>query len=594
MPLGEVIHNEQGEPTGFTCSECAYVHPFETHAQECCPQYECSFCGNLYAYDYQAEDCHPEYECDNCGDITRDYNHECEYDDDVPHDDYGNPIEVNYPPEIRDIVPTTQLYVPSLPLRPARYCSIEQELCSGATIVARMLADLGVSQYNTVANYSRDADPRWILIKQDSSLPEKGGEVVYSRFNLSNTAEVKRLSKTVACIRALREGNLVTTTTAAGTHIHISALDEDGGNVFGPAQMASLYEIFSFTEEVLFQLATAGWQYHRDQGGEYARALTKFDKVSAGKVARSFQHHDHRYFSLNFLRLLNAARNCSCGACVSGDWDDCECGSLRMGTIEWRVFNATTKPETLHAWVLLSHGLTAAAFGHQLGTLQPNAWQHTAPEKHAWIFSWILQNCPFLDEERQIIVNCARRVPSLQIDWDDFARNDPAWGDLELPDLEEEGEHLLNIGLAIETSRENRGITQSRLLPPLPTSRLRACLLLRRVAGRSHLLSGRPSTWPRPRRSLRTKGTQTKCSNERSFMLQPNHVKALNSARSLIADCERKASAEHGYQYGKFAEACKTADAAIFNVLVIARAWLGAEISTEDLYPEEEETLVLN
>lgn len=69
-------------------------------------------------------------------------------------------------------------------------------------------------------------------------------------------------------------------------------------------------------------------------------------------------------------------------------------------------------------------------------------------------------------------------------------------------------------------------------------------------------------------------------------MLQKQHVQALKRARSLVADYERRAAAEPGYEYGKFAEACKACDAAIFNVLMIARAWLKADISDDDLYSE--------
>lgn len=450
MPIGSALYSdEDGSLRGWSCSVCGYEHVHAEHmsnneesAMECCPQYECEHCGERYAYQSDANACHPGYDCDSCGEYTQDPDHVC--DEDVYYDDHGNRQEVGYPEEIHLIIPQTLLYVPRIEGRPARACSVEQEICSGAAVVARMLNRIDLSMYDRIMSYGRDADPRWMLVKTDSSLPPGGGEIIYSRFNLAQTEDVRKLSKAVACIRALREEGLVKTTTAAGTHIHIGAVDESGGNVFGPAQMASLYEIFSFTEEVLFQLATAGWQYHRDQGGEFSRALTKFDKVSAGKIARSFTNHDHRYFSLNFLRLLEAARRCNCGACVSGDWSECECGVMEQGTIEWRVFNATTKPETLHAWVLLAHGLTAAAFDHQLGTLTPNAWRQTSEELHPWIFGWILRNCPFLDEERQIIVNCARRVPTLKIDWEDFIRNHGGWGQLELPDLEEEGEHLVS------------------------------------------------------------------------------------------------------------------------------------------------------
>lgn len=67
-------------------------------------------------------------------------------------------------------------------------------------------------------------------------------------------------------------------------------------------------------------------------------------------------------------------------------------------------------------------------------------------------------------------------------------------------------------------------------------------------------------------------------------MLRKEHVTALVRARALAQQYEQLASAEPGYENGKFAEACKACDAAIFNVLVIARAWLKVDISNDDLY----------
>lgn len=420
MPYSGMTRDTSLGGMQFQCNNCGYWHETETTATECCPQYGCSYCGNRYVTPHEAEDCHPEWECEECGNYTRDPDHECGYPD-----GYDGP---KYPRDkILAIKPKVMLYVTSIEGRPARVCSVEQELSSGAQVVAKMLYDSEVSPYDRMMSYSQDVDPRYAIVKSDSSLPHGGGEIVYSRFDLSRSQDVRRLSTALVRVRAMKDEKLVTTTTAAGTHVHISATDVNGGTIFGPKQMAALYEIFSYCEEVLFLLATAGWQSHRDAGAEFAKALRKYEKVSAGKIARSFSHHDHRYFSLNFLRLLEAARRCSCGACISGDWEDCECGVLKTGTIEWRVFNATTKPETMYAWVLLAHGVTAASFQHELGTLEPNAWQATDREKHQEIFEWILSKCPFTDAERQVIVSCARRVNDLHVDWGAFERSFPEW-----------------------------------------------------------------------------------------------------------------------------------------------------------------------
>ena len=72
-------------------------------------------------------------------------------------------------------------------------------------------------------------------------------------------------------------------------------------------------------------------------------------------------------------------------------------------------------------------------------------------------------------------------------------------------------------------------------------------------------------------------------------MLSKTHIRTINRVRQLLKHYEYRAASEHGYAEGKFAEACKAAEDALANVLVIARAWLGTEMSDEDLYLKGEE-----
>jgi hypothetical protein len=287
-----------------------------------------------------------------------------------------------------------------------------------------MLYDMGIANEPGIVNYSNQGLPGYALVKEDGSLERGyGGEVVYSRFDLRDSTHSRNFSRAIWAIRQLRNQGLVKTSRNAGTHIHVSALSRDG-QIFGPAEMAKLYEINSFCEDVLYALGSAGWASHR--GTRYTIPMPGFGKgeVTAGKVSKNAMRD--RHFSLNFMRLLNAAQQCRCGACSVGDWQECECGVLGAGTVEWRVFNATTKPETMHGWLLLSHALTAKAFDHQLGSLDPNSYTQTDSSKHAWILGWILRECPFTDTERMIVLSLAKRSPGLNIDWDnDFGDNPP-------------------------------------------------------------------------------------------------------------------------------------------------------------------------
>ena len=74
-----------------------------------------------------------------------------------------------------------------------------------------------------------------------------------------------------------------------------------------------------------------------------------------------------RYYGLNFQRLFEAAGRCSCGAATMGDWASCDCGAFDSATVEWRVFNASTLPRTIHAWIVMAHAMTAYAARHELG-----------------------------------------------------------------------------------------------------------------------------------------------------------------------------------------------------------------------------------
>jgi hypothetical protein len=435
MPLGETLTRVvDGEETFiYVCSECSYEHSYEDEAMDCCMFY-CENCGDAYESQGDADNC-CSYTCEFCG---QHYSSEewagtcCEGERE--RRELLNP---DYPPTAETAEVEHSVFVPVLEGRPARLVSIEQELSRGGAAVARLLNRLGMSQYDRIVNYSNDGYPGQAIVKEDGSLPTGGGEVVYSRFDLSTPRDMQNLSKALASIRWLEGEGIVGIDERAGTHIHLSALDFDR-KAFGPAQIAALYEIFSFSEDVVFRMGAAGWPNHR--GTEYTRILPKHNKdeklgVTPSKIAKQTQRE--RYYSLNFRRLLNAVQGCRCGACIVGDWDGCDCDVMDVGTVEWRVFNATTDPEILHSWLLLAHGMTGASFTHTLGTLEPHDYNATDPALHPWIFGWLLWNCPFEDSERQIIFNTARNAPGLNLPWENIDVFHAGWESMEVPEATE-------------------------------------------------------------------------------------------------------------------------------------------------------------
>jgi hypothetical protein len=426
MPLGRTHADWQGRlgVTRYECSACGGLHRSAASAEACC-SYTCSECGSLHMYSEDADECcSTSWQCPECGSV-----HESEEGVEECCSEIREQRELmrkekanryKYPADLLRMQPQYVISIPAIEGRPARTISVEQEMSDGARRVAKMMYDMQASPLSDITNYRADCNPGEVIVKEDGSLDRTvGGEALYSRFRLDDPTQSLRFSKVIWCIRQLRNLGLVKTSRNAGTHIHIGAVPagrdmySPTSQVFGPAQMAALYEIFTFCEDVLFRLAAAGWASHR--GTRYTQLFPKESGMNAGKLAKTAQRS--RHFSLNFQRLLNAVRQCTCSACVTGDWQECECGALAAGTIEWRVFNATTKPETMHAWILLASALTAKAFDYQLGDLQPNGYQDTELGKHAWILGWILNNCPLLPSERAVILSLAKRAPGLEVDW---------------------------------------------------------------------------------------------------------------------------------------------------------------------------------
>lgn len=406
----------------YVCGECGEEYRYEEDAISCCdpeeepePDYACTWCGSYY---------HTQEEAENCHVAEREEQRRLEERHRERAARRAEQQSPNYPREVLHVPVGYSISVPEIEGRPRRLCSVEQELTEGGRRVARMLYDMGIGGDPNIVNYSNQGTPGMALVKEDGSLERGvGGEVVYSRFDLSHPNQSRQFSKAIWAIRQLRNRGLVKTARNAGTHIHISAISQEDGSVFGPGEMAKLYEINSFCEDVLYALGSAGWASHR--GTQYTIPMPSFGKeVTAGKVSKNALRD--RHFSLNFVRLLNAAQQCRCGACPVGDWQECECGVLGAGTVEWRVFNATTKPETMHGWLLLAHALTAKAFDHSLGSLDPNQYTMTDHSRHAWILGWILRECPFTDTERMIVLSLAKRAPGLAVDWEnDFGDNPP-------------------------------------------------------------------------------------------------------------------------------------------------------------------------
>jgi hypothetical protein len=171
---------------------------------------------------------------------------------------------------------------------------------------------------------------------------------------------------------------------------------------------------------MIYGLAAAGWSSgHRHSQGnnDYAKPIPKLSGTkSPFRVSRVM---GSKYYGINFERLLENVRLCRCGAVAFGSWSECECGVFDRATVEWRVFNTSTMPETIHAWLLFVNAVMALAFEHTAGTLPDNPFEPSGAMnptrlRTRWsVLEWFLREGSFTPEERDVIRAAAVRSPLL-------------------------------------------------------------------------------------------------------------------------------------------------------------------------------------
>jgi hypothetical protein len=375
MPLGATIHlaygdREDGYEDGYECSECGYVHRFMEHAAECC-------------YEYPGED------------------------DDYSDDEDGAELSLGQVENVaRRAAARTDaetMLVPRLPNRPGRMVSCEQELARGYTLVRQVLMAC--------------ANPYSVFdCRHDGSLPDGGVEVVFDCLKLWDPSVAQAYHMQLNAVRSLVADGSTKVTYACGHHVHVSAKDENG-RMLTPRGLANLYGIFCHLEDCLYRLAAATWQGHR--GTNYAHLLDKSGagRVSAiGKFRAMRDHNAERYQGLNILPTMHAVRRCRCGAGELGLWSDCDCGSMGLATIEFRLWNGSTRPDVIHAWILLSVAIVEYATRDDVPVdLPSNEWTGNGDgdaESLTRQLSFIVDRLPLTHSERAEIIALARLSPS--------------------------------------------------------------------------------------------------------------------------------------------------------------------------------------
>ena len=364
-------HRESGDALDCCttrCQNCGIRYHDEDDAFDCC-RYRCDECGSTYESSRERDRC--------CGDVT----------------DETDPVRSE----------TGAMHLIKLDRssgRRPRLISVEQEISHGLDRISE-LASRG--------DWYGDG----VTVKDDGSLAEDGAEVEYSKMNLYEQHDAEAFSEKIRAIRILRNDGEIRTGARAGTHIHVSAHDLDGRRVT-PKALASVYGAFCHCEGAIYRIAAAGWVRHRREESEtdYAQVLQKHQGMKV-KHVMTLQSPHERYYGVSYARILNAVGACHCGAIRVGDWQDCECDYWRDATWEWRVFNSTTRPETMHAWILLAVGLTDYAIKNDCVNLPIHGYDSTASMESLKEQVDFILNFKFSEAERKVMKSVIAMSPGL-------------------------------------------------------------------------------------------------------------------------------------------------------------------------------------
>jgi hypothetical protein len=250
-------------------------------------------------------------------------------------------------------------------------------------------------------------------VKDDGSLSDDGVEIVYSRLNLYDDRVAAQFSEQIAAVRKLRNDREIRTGSLAGTHIHVSAHDL-GGKRVTPRALASVYGAFCHCEGAIYRIAAAGWARHRreEASTDYASILRKKADLKPKDVFQ-LQNPSERYYGVNYSRIMTAVNYCSCGAVKCGDWQDCTCDYWEQATWEWRVFNSSTRPQTLHAWILLATGLTDWALKHDCSRLPIHGYDVNGSRDSLQAQVDFILGFNYTDAEREVIKGVIGMSPGL-------------------------------------------------------------------------------------------------------------------------------------------------------------------------------------
>lgn len=307
-----------------------------------------------------------------------------------------------------------------------RKCGIEIEGGNGTFTgreLARRLYNAGISHSSDQLGY-HPGNHGFAHVESDSTVD---WELVTAPLNPAYPADVENLNITVKILRDMVRAGELKLDMRAGLHVHVTAARS------GVPQAYNLSHVFSFLEDPLFRIGAARWPWHRACGpNDRCRSIPKHNRKTEFYATRGGhgdgRDHANHYYALSFVNYFESMlRRCQCGAVAQGFWDECTCDDQRLGkcTFEFRLFNTTSNPRKIGAYLALCQALVAKAFtmpdvknpNDEFPALPFNGipFKRMAPDAQvrlaeAWAprLAYLFRELPFTDDERAALRYCVK------------------------------------------------------------------------------------------------------------------------------------------------------------------------------------------
>lgn len=221
-----------------------------------------------------------------------------------------------------------------------RRFGIEVECGGDRNTIGTALREVGLG--GRQHSYLGHDELQWV-VKYDASVQGGGVEVVSPPLDFDDEQQRAQVTKV---IKTIREAG-ARTEPSAGIHIHVESRD------LTAKQVAAVGRLFVKYEDVLYRLASSGWNNMRPSWERYARRYTDEFKSALPRVRDE-------------TSLRNAYYGRGRGT-FAGHSDPARIYGVNLhshfyrGTIEFRLFNSSMNPERIQTYIAICIALVQDA-----------------------------------------------------------------------------------------------------------------------------------------------------------------------------------------------------------------------------------------